>query len=144
MLNDRISRKLSWQLLRHSLRFLKENCRGQVKIRQNTNYNPALPFLGKAPKARKIREQKVPKKKRHPDDSTSEEESASEEEENPEDNLSDRYLFPILKQKRFYKDSIDSIPSPATQVKIQIIGGKVCLRYTVVCKRIGMKSFSKF
>merc|ERR1712051_1170437 len=53
--------------------------------------------LGKAPKARKIREQKVPKKKRHPDDSTSEEESASEEEENPEDNLSDRYLFSILK-----------------------------------------------
>jgi hypothetical protein len=54
-----------------------------------------LSFLGKAPKARKVREQKVPKKKRHPDDSSSEEDSVSEEEENPEDNLSDRYLFTI-------------------------------------------------
>ena len=88
--------KIIMVVLKHPLRFLKENCRGYVKIRQNTNYNPALPFLGKAPKARKIRVEKSAKKKRHPDDSTSEEESASEEEENPEDNLSDRYLFSIF------------------------------------------------
>ena len=79
--------------MKHPLRFLNENCRGQVKIRYDRNYNPALSFLGKAPKARKNREQKSAKKKRHPDDSSSEEDSVSEEEENPEDNLSDRYLF---------------------------------------------------
>ena len=32
------------------------------------------------------------------------------------------------KVEKIYKDSLDSIPSPSPSLKIQIIGGKVCLR----------------
>ena len=33
-----------------------------------------------------------------------------------------------LKVEKILKGSLDSIPSPSTSVKIQIMGGKVCLR----------------
>ena len=33
-----------------------------------------------------------------------------------------------LKLENILKDSLDSIPSPSPSVKIQIMGGKVCLR----------------
>jgi hypothetical protein len=32
------------------------------------------------------------------------------------------------KVKKIQEDSLDSIPSPSLSVKIQIVGGKVCLR----------------
>merc|ERR1719266_770519 len=60
--------------------------------------------LGKAPKARKNREQKSAKKKRHPDDSSSEEDSVSEEEENPEDNLSDSAKAELYRLREERKD----------------------------------------
>jgi hypothetical protein len=34
----------------------------------------------------------------------------------------------LLKVEKILKGSLDSIPSPSTSVKIQIMGGKVCLR----------------
>ena len=34
----------------------------------------------------------------------------------------------FFKVEKFLKGSLDSIPSPSHSVKIQIIGGKVCLR----------------
>ena len=47
-------------------------------------------------------------------------------------------FFYVLKVENILKGSLDSIPSPSPSVKIQIIGGKVCLR----CKggRIDNKS----
>ena len=33
-----------------------------------------------------------------------------------------------LKEEKILKGSLDSIPSPSPSVKIQIMGGKVCLR----------------
>jgi hypothetical protein len=38
------------------------------------------------------------------------------------------FLTPIDKVENILKGSLDSIPSPSTSVKIQIMGGKVCLR----------------
>ena len=35
----------------------------------------------------------------------------------------------IIKVKKILKGSLDSIPSPSPSVKIQIMGGEVCLRY---------------
>ena len=37
------------------------------------------------------------------------------------------YIYDILKVEKIWKVSLDSIPSPS--VKIQIMGGKVCLRF---------------
>ena len=34
----------------------------------------------------------------------------------------------IFKVEKIFKGSLDSIPSPSPSVKIQIMGGKVCLR----------------
>ena len=33
----------------------------------------------------------------------------------------------VVKVEKILKDSLDLIPSPSTSVKIQIMGGKVCL-----------------
>ena len=38
------------------------------------------------------------------------------------------FFIVIVKVENIQEDSLDSIPSPTTLVKIQIIGGKVCLR----------------
>ena len=37
--------------------------------------------------------------------------------------------FPFYKVKKILEDSLDSITSPSPSVKIQIMGGKVCLRF---------------
>ena len=34
-----------------------------------------------------------------------------------------------IKVEKIYEDSLDSIPSPSLSVKIQIMGGKVCLMF---------------
>ena len=36
------------------------------------------------------------------------------------------------KVEKILKGSLDSIPSPSPSVKIQIMGGKVCLRFSLV------------
>ena len=36
--------------------------------------------------------------------------------------------FTLLKVENILKGSLDSIPSPSTSVKVQIVGGKVCLK----------------
>ena len=38
-------------------------------------------------------------------------------------------LFPTLKVEKILKGSLDLIPSPSSSMKIQIMGGKVCLRW---------------
>ena len=38
------------------------------------------------------------------------------------------YEAPKLKVEKILKGSLDSIPSPSPSLKIQIMGGKVCLR----------------
>ena len=35
----------------------------------------------------------------------------------------------LVKVEKILKGILDSIPSPLSSVKIQIVGGKVCLRY---------------
>ena len=39
------------------------------------------------------------------------------------------FVSPGGKLEKIQEDSLDSIPSPSHSVKIQIIGGKVCLSY---------------
>ena len=41
-----------------------------------------------------------------------------------------RASFILSKVKKILKGSLDSISSPSRSVKIQIMGGKVCLRHT--------------
>ena len=38
-------------------------------------------------------------------------------------------MVPYFKVKKIEEDRPDSIPSPSPSVKIQIMGGKVCLRH---------------
>ena len=47
-------------------------------------------------------------------------------------NISDEifYVNYIGKVEEILKGSLDSIPSPSPLVKIQIMGGKICLRWT--------------
>ena len=42
-----------------------------------------------------------------------------------------RASFILSKVKKILKGSLDSISSPSRSVKIQIMGGKVCLRHNV-------------
>ena len=52
-------------------------------------------------------------------------------------------LFSVLKWKKILEDSLDSIPSPSSSVKIQITGRKVGLRFKVK-KLLGVVKTNSF